>query len=164
MVVWIGVVCLVLAPFLIFVPVIIATNGTSVSERQAYNEMVENEATISFEMFKSLYAIQPENWQLHGPFVTYVRHYKKVYFETYSDYKKYVKWREEAERLQQQKECSEIQQDLLNCWQEDIKTYREKNYKDILSQLEALRQEGTSEDVGILLERTINLWAEINGK
>ena len=90
---------------------------------------------ISFDNFKEFYAINPSKWDIRDE--DSLRYdYEDVEFETYADFKKYKKFREQVNSEKSDAEQLRRQADFIRDVQKDIDKYR----KDALDKMKMQMQ------------------------
>lgn len=93
---------------------------------KAYNKMLrrENAVVVTFDRFLELYNKKPENWELYSSVVRYKgqTYYKStIYFTTWREEKKYIKWNELKEEREIELSRQETQAYFEAKWKEDDK-------------------------------------------
>lgn len=162
----------------VVIPLVLVGFGLSYAEHEWprgywYNKshQEDSDVVISFEMFKNLYDMNPNNWDLEGTYVRYIRNSNEWYptrilFETYKDLKRYREWHNNKSVCEQNALKNEVQAMYLKCWQQDIADYRKKNHQELLRAVEELYKDcvttGSSETTLNILEQTIKTVKEMN--
>lgn len=118
-------------------------------ENSKHKALVSSYPIISFEMFKTLYEMNPEKWLLDNNKVQYCTRpvspweskVNNVAFETVYDQVKYKNWKEEQKKQKHKKIADERQAELLELWQKDIADYRKRNLDKLLQETKELYEE-----------------------
>lgn len=94
---------------------------------KAYNKWLkrENAIVITFDRFFKLYNKKPESWDLHAHTVGYKSqpyYNSTIYFTSWKEEKKYVKWNELREERELDLSRQETQAYFETRWKEDEST------------------------------------------
>lgn len=124
-------------------------------ENSKHKILISSYPTISFEMFKTLYEMNPDKWFLENNKVQYCvdsvkswgeSRIENIAFETVNDQIKYKNWKEEREKQKLKKIVNERQAELLELWQKDIADYRKNSLNKLLQEIQELYEECQRKD------------------
>lgn len=104
----------------------------------SYKKFSKERAYISFNLFKSLYAINPEKWTLGDNIVWYCN--SSVCFINYFDYIRYCRWYKKKLKNDKKRKKYNKTATLVEYWKKDIQKHREKSEAELKRSLKEMKE------------------------